>query len=65
MAQSRNEVPANLVDRAERLECNGKEMIVVGDFNIYLFILLCKSYSKYKKKIQLYKNKHKITNGKI
>jgi len=36
---------------------------------IYLFILLYKSYSKYKKKIQqlsLYKNKHtKITNGKM
>jgi len=33
----------------------------------YLFILLYKSYSKYKKKIQqLYKNKRtKITNGKI
>jgi len=36
MTQSRNEVHTDLVDRTERLECNGKEIIVAEYFNIFL-----------------------------
>jgi len=36
MAQSRNEIRTDLVDRTERLECIGKEMIATEDFNTFL-----------------------------
>jgi len=40
MVESRNEVSADLVYRTERLECNGEEMIVAGESNIFLFFLI-------------------------
>jgi len=39
MRALRNEVRADLVDRTECLERKGKEMIVEGDFTIFLFAL--------------------------
>ena len=35
MAQSRNEVRADLINRTECLKGNGKEMIVAGEMSVY------------------------------
>ena len=45
MAQSRNEVRTDLINRTECLKGNGKEMIVAGDVSILLFFAFGRRFS--------------------